>query len=187
MSTLAPTALSGRSRSSSDALAKGLGYFSIALGVAELLAPRALCNALGIGNHETLVRAYGVREVATGVAILMSHDATPWILSRVAGDAVDIATVAATGLRRGNPKQGNAVIAVGALVGVTVLDAVCAHGLITEKGGQTTAVADYSDRSGFPKPPRAMAGAAKDFEVPADFRVPDLLRSDVFERRTLQV
>lgn len=184
MSTLAPTALRGQSRSASDRLAKRLGYFSIALGMAGLLAPRAICDALGMEDHETLVRAYGAREVATGVAILISHDATPWILGRVAGDAVDIATVAATALRADNPKQSNAVIAVGALVGITVLDAACVHGLITEKGGQKTAVADYSDRSGFPKPPDAMRGAAADFEVPADFRVPDSLRSDIFEDRS---
>lgn len=187
MTMLAPTALRGRSRSASDELAKGLGYFSIALGLAELFAPRAICDALGMGNHDALVRAYGAREVATGVAILMSHDATPWILGRVAGDAVDIATVAATALRADNPKQGNAVIALGALVGVTVLDAACAQGLIAEKGGQRTAVADYSNRSGFPKPPASMRGAAGDFAVPADFRVPDPLRGDTFEQRTARI
>jgi hypothetical protein len=156
--TLAPTALSGKSRSSSDVLARGLGYFSIALGVAELLAPRTLCRELGLEGHETLVRAYGAREVATGVAILMSPDPTPWILGRVAGDALDIGTVA-MGLRHDNEKQNNVVAALGALVGVTVLDAVCAQGLMTEKGGRSTAIADYSDRSGFPQPAAAMRGA----------------------------
>jgi hypothetical protein len=135
MSTLAPSARRGQSRSASDQLAKGLGYFSLALGLTELLAPRAICDALGMGRHETLIRAYGAREVATGVAILMSRDATPWIVGRVAGDAVDIATVATTALKAANPKQSHAVMAIGALVGVTLLDAACAQGLITEARG----------------------------------------------------
>ena len=116
-------------RSASDALARGLGFFSLALGAAELLAPRAICRALGMEGRETLVRAYGAREVATGVAILASRDPTPWILGRVAGDALDIATVA-TGLRNDNPRQNNVVATIGVLVGAAALDAVCAAGLL---------------------------------------------------------
>jgi hypothetical protein len=35
---------------------------------------------------------------------------------------------------------------------------------------------DYSQRSGFPLPPSRMRGAAADFRVPADMRVPPPLR-----------
>ena len=69
-----------------DETARGLGYFSIALGIAELTMPQAIRRAAGIEAPDALVRGYGVREMATGVAILMSHDATPWIWGRVAGD-----------------------------------------------------------------------------------------------------
>src|SRR3977135_2993885 len=94
-SSLVPrTALRGGSQSSHAKLAKTLGYFSIALGATELLAPRALCRAIGLNGLEPVVRAYGAREVATGVAILTSHDPAPWIWARVAGDMADIATVA---------------------------------------------------------------------------------------------
>ena len=103
MHSLVPrTALKGRSRSLHDEVAKGLGYFSIALGIAELVAPRTVCRAVGIAGQENLVRAYGAREIATGIAILASHDATPWIWGRVAGDALDIATVAASPERKGD-------------------------------------------------------------------------------------
>jgi len=181
--TLAPTAMKGRSRSTHDAMARGLGYFSIALGITELFAARALCRSLGMEGNENLIKAYGAREVATGVAILASHDPTPWIYGRVAGDALDIATVA-TALRGENPKQNNVIAALGALAGVTALDLVCAVNLTTEKGGQKTAIADYSNRTGFPKPPASMAGAARDFEVPRDMRVPDSLRGDLFQARS---
>ena len=69
MHSLVPrTALRGQSKSSHDKLARNLGYFSIALGVTELVAPGALCRAIGLRGLEPVVRGYGAREVATGVA-----------------------------------------------------------------------------------------------------------------------
>jgi hypothetical protein len=181
-SLVSKTALRGQSLSGHDKLARNLGYFSIALGVAELLAPRALCNAIGLKGMESVVRAYGAREVATGVAILASHDPAPWIWARVAGDMADIATVA-TGIQQDNAKRENTTLALGALAGVTIVDVICASGLSAKKGDRKTALADYSDRSGFPQGLSAAMGAARDFRVPEDMRVPALLRADTFERR----
>jgi hypothetical protein len=158
-----------------ERLARGLGLFSIGLGLAEVLAPHGLCRALGMQGSENLVRTYGAREIATGVAILASHDPTPWIWGRVAGDALDLATLAAAH-RGDNPKQGNLLLAAAAVAGVTALDIVCAQGLTAEQRPAPTGTWDYGDRTGFPKPPRAMRGAASDFEVPTDFRIPRPLR-----------
>src|SRR3954452_20064614 len=169
-SSLVPrTARSGGSQSSHDKLAKTLGYFSIALGATELLAPRALCRAIGLNGLEPVVRAYGAREVATGVAILASHDPAPWIWARVAGDMADIATVA-TGFQQDNAKKDNNVLALAALAAVTVADVVCASALGAEKGNRKTAIADYSNRSGFPQGLQTARGAARDFVVPSDMR-----------------
>ncbi len=175
------TAIQGRSRSSQDRLAKNLGYFSIALGMVELLAPRALCNAIGLRGMEPVIRAYGARELATGVAILTSHDPEPWIWARVAGDVADIATVA-TGLRQDNARTENNVMTLAALAAVTAVDVACARGLNAEKGNRKTATVNYSNRSGFPGGVEAARGAARDFQVPADFRIPDALRPQAFER-----
>ena len=176
MPNLVPqTARRGRSQSGNDVLAKNLGYLSIALGLAEVFAPRAVCRVAGIQGLESLIRAYGAREIATGIAILTSHDPEPWIWGRVAGDVADIATVA-TGLQQDNAKRDNSMLALTALATITVVDVVCASGLTGEKGGRKTALADYSRRSGFPQGARAARGAAKDFEVPRDMRVPELLR-----------
>ena len=74
MSSLVPKiALPGRSRSMHDEMAAGLGYFSIALGLTELAMPQAIRRAAGIETPDALVRGYGVREIANGVAILMTH------------------------------------------------------------------------------------------------------------------
>ena len=64
-------------------MARGLGWFSIGLGLAEILAPRALTRGLGMEGHEQIVRAYGVREIATGIGILSSTHPVPWIWGRV--------------------------------------------------------------------------------------------------------
>ena len=176
------TAAPGRSQSPHDSRARGLGLFSIALGVTELLAPRAVCAAVGLDGHEGLVRAYGAREIATGAAILASHDATPWIWGRVLGDAADLATVA-MGLGEGKPKKDNAVLALTALAAVTAVDIICAKNLSAEKGGRRTALADYSDRTGYSGGVPNARGAARDFRVPSDMRIPDPLRPDGFQRR----
>ena len=174
------TAIRGRSWSNQDSLARNLGYFSIALGVVELLAPRALCNAIGLHGMEPVIRAYGVRELATGVAILTSHDPEPWIWARVAGDVADIATVA-TGLRQDNARTESNAMTLAALAAVTAVDVACARGLNAEKGNRKTAIVNYSNRSGFPRGVEAARGAARDFKVPADFRIPDALRPQAFE------
>src|SRR3954462_7182155 len=98
------TSRPGRSRSAYDTLARGLGYFSIALGVAELVAPAAVCRAAGVRGLDSIIRGYGAREIATGVAILTSHDPEPWIWTRVVGDVADMATVAA-GVQQDNDSR----------------------------------------------------------------------------------
>src|SRR4051812_31756875 len=169
------TALTGRSQSSHDRLARGLGYFSIALGVAELIAPRAICTAAGVKDLDSVVRGYGAREIATGLAILGSHDPEPWIWTRVVGDVADIATVAA-GVRQDNESKGRNALALATLAAVTLVDLACASGLNAGKGSRKTATRDYGDRSGFPQGLHAARGAARDLKVPDDMRTPELLR-----------
>jgi hypothetical protein len=169
------TALRGRSQSAADRVAQGLGLFSIGLGLVELLAPRAVSRAVGLRHHEGVVRAYGAREIATGIAILTSHDATPWIWGRVAGDAADIATVLLGASDRGRDRE-NRDLALAALIGVTAIDVLCATALTAEKGGRRTARADYGDRSGFPQGIRAARGGARDFRTPRDIKGPEALR-----------
>jgi hypothetical protein len=162
-------------RDSAERLARGLGWFSIALGAAELLAPHSLTRALGMRGQERLVAGYGLREIATGVGILASSDPAPWIWGRVGGDALDLGTLA-TALDGRNPRQENAGLAFAAVLGVTVLDVVCARALGGRRRQARAGFRDYAGRSGLPRPPEAMRGAARDFEVPRDMRVPELLR-----------
>lgn len=165
----------GQADTATDTLARGLGLFSIALGVVEVAAPRALARALGMKGQEGLIAGYGVREIATGIGILASKDPTPWIWGRVAGDGLDLATLA-TALEGSNPKKGNVGIAMAAVAGVTALDLYCAQTLSWESPHPLPPLQDYSDRSGFPRGIKQSHGAASDFEVPRDFRTPEALR-----------
>ena len=166
-----------RQNGSAMALARGLGWFSIGLGLAEMLAPRLLSEQLGMEGKEPLLRFYGAREMAAGIGILASDNPGPWLWGRVAGDALDIATLA-TGLNEHNPRKANVAIALAAVAGVTALDAICAQALSGADHGKRHVVRDYSDRRGMPKPPDQMRGIARrDFEAPRDMRTPEALRS----------
>jgi len=165
----------GHPDSATDTLARGLGVFSIALGLAELIAPRALARALGMDGQETLIRAYGAREIATGIGILASEDPTPWIWGRVAGDALDVATLVPA-LDRDNPQRGNVALALAAVAGATALDIYCGQALSREGTSPQAPLRDYSDRSGLPRPPQQMRGVARDLEVPRDMRTPEAMR-----------
>ena len=165
----------GQADTATDTLARGLGLFSIALGVVEVAAPRALARALGMKGQEGLIAGYGVREIATGIGILASKDPTQWIWGRVAGDGLDLATLA-TALEGSNPKKGNVGIAMAAVAGVTALEIYCAQTLSRESPHPLPPLQDYSDRSGFPRGIAQSHGAASDFEVPRDFRTPEALR-----------
>ena len=165
---------------STYSLAQGLGWFSIGLGLVELAAPGRLARSLGMEERTELIRAYGAREIMTGIGILSQQDPTPWIWGRVAGDAVDLATLA-PGLRADNPSQRNVIVAVAAVAGVTMLDAICAQRLSRQRRTRAAnrrrlRARDYSNRRGMPGSPEAMRGAARDLKVPEDMRIPAALR-----------
>ncbi|HEV7417379.1 MAG TPA: catalase family protein [Tianweitania sediminis] len=109
-------------------LARGLGWFSLGLGAVELLAPEKLDRILGVGHHPEITRAYGLREIGAGVGILLSDDPTPWVWARVAGDALDLASLAPA-LERDNPQRPIAAGAFANVALISALDIFCAAAL----------------------------------------------------------
>ncbi len=105
-------------------LVRFLGWFSLALGAAEVLAPRLIARISGSRDHKTLVRSYGLRELAAGVGILTASRPANWLWARVGGDAVDIASIIG-GSRSGS--RGPAIGALASVAGVTALDIFCAN------------------------------------------------------------
>src|SRR4051794_19963080 len=76
-----------------SALTRFLGWFSIGLGVSELLAPGAIARISGTANRKSVIRLCGLREVAAGVGILSQPKPAKWLWARVAGDVMDAAAL----------------------------------------------------------------------------------------------
>lgn len=130
-----------RNRDTTEQLALGLGWFSIGLGLAELLAPRSVAQLVGMRNASTSVlRAFGVREIGAGLAILNEPDRPAWLWSRVAGDAVD-ASYLASGLNDDDNDSNAIAVAMAAVLGVTALDVMVAQQLQAQRsrGGRELA------------------------------------------------
>ncbi|MBV8900493.1 MAG: hypothetical protein JOY92_10345 [Verrucomicrobia bacterium] len=123
----------GSVRRPAVALARGLDWFSIGLGLAEASVPGVITAWLGMRGQEGIVRTYGVREIANGIGILRAKDPTPWIWGRVAGDVLDLSTVAPH-LKGAHPAKDNVVRALASLAGVTIVDVVCGVRLGTASG-----------------------------------------------------
>lgn len=158
-----------RSMTASQRMARNLGWFSIGLGIAEIVAPGRISRALGLEGNENLLRGYGAREIGAGVWAL-SDTPAPAIWSRVAGDLVDLGTLA-LGYRNGDEEQRRyAAVAIAAVVGVTLIDIVTASSLSREFSEDRGEERDYSDRSGFPGGAAQARGAARDFRTPADMQ-----------------
>jgi hypothetical protein len=111
-------------------LARFLGWFSIGLGLMEILGGRTLARKLGMRRHTRLIRAFGVREMANGMAILANPTCAPLLWARVGGDAMDLAVLGGTPVF-GPRERANVKLAVAAVVGVTLLDILCATRLST--------------------------------------------------------
>lgn len=105
-----------------EQIANGLGWFSLGLGLAEVIAPKAFARFIGAeGRHTVLIRLMGLREITAGVGILTNRRPAQWVWARVAGDAVDLALL---GAAFASPKadHGRLKAATAAVVGVTALD-----------------------------------------------------------------
>jgi hypothetical protein len=105
-------------------LARGLGLFSVGLGLAEVAAPEALARLIGVEpdrrTRETMI-AMGVREIASGIGILSlpRRPATAW--ARVVGDAIDLSLLGYALYSR-RQSTTRLAVAIGAVVGVALLD-----------------------------------------------------------------
>lgn len=115
-------------------LTRGLGWFALGLGAAELAAPTRLASLLGLRPSSwtsAIIRACGAREVLSGIGILSGSRSSFWLQARLAGDVADAGLLwtalskratwysSLTGRWR-RPRLTSALLAVG---GVSLLDA----------------------------------------------------------------
>jgi uncharacterized membrane protein/uncharacterized protein YjeT (DUF2065 family) len=112
-------------------LAKALGWFGILLGLAQFLAPRQVSELIGVDyDHDTrnMMRGLGVREITSGVGILMRDKPTGWLQARVMGDVMDLGLLG-TAMTSKSEESNRTVAAILAVLGVTVLDLVATRRL----------------------------------------------------------
>jgi uncharacterized membrane protein len=81
--------------SSLERRAVGLGWFSVGLGLAQLLAPRQMAQLIGADEEDSTTRAalmgVGLRELTTGIGLLSKSRPAAWAWARLAGDVMDLA------------------------------------------------------------------------------------------------
>jgi uncharacterized membrane protein len=114
-----------------ERVARGLGWFSVALGGMEVLAPGVLGRTIGAGRSglgRSVMRMFGLREIAAGVGILTTPRPAKWMTARVAGDVMDLAALVLA-LPMPSTRLGRWLLATSSVAGVLVLDAKCAQQL----------------------------------------------------------
>jgi uncharacterized membrane protein len=99
------------------------------------LAPKQVARLIGIENeeeHTTLLRAYGMRELAAGIGILSRPKPTYWLWNRVIGDGIDLASL---GKAMRNPENDKTRLTAAtlAVLGVTALDILESMKMTSEK------------------------------------------------------
>src|SRR4051812_40674995 len=115
---------SSRPDDNAERRAKGLGWFSIGLGLAQIGAPRAVARFIGVNDDEetkNTMFAIGLREITSGIGILSRPRPAGWVWSRVGGDLMDLAFLGKAMSSDENDKNRVAA-ATAAVLGVTVLD-----------------------------------------------------------------
>jgi uncharacterized membrane protein len=119
-----------------ERVARGLGWFSLGLGVAQIVAPRRLARLLGVVDDDdtrTVLRAVGLREIVTGVGILTQRRPAGWLLARAGGDAMDLALLGSA-LKSDQARRPRVTAAAAAVVGIMALDLGCGEQLRRSPG-----------------------------------------------------
>jgi uncharacterized membrane protein len=151
-----------------ELLATGLGWFSIGLGLAELLAPTAMARLVGVPESEQnrrLLQGLGLRELTSGVGILTNPRPAGWMWSRVAGDMMDLA-VLGTAMTADESRPARLAAAGAAVAGVAALDVLCAQRL-SARGREETGSA-FPDWAGTAPESRVHVAEVVTIGRPAD-------------------
>lgn len=112
-------------------IAQNLAVFSVALGLAEIAAPKQMMKMLGVRRGHRLIQAFGARELAAGIGLLAPGKQAPWLWARVAGDVLDIGALCAA--LAATKKRGTVAMALASVLAITAADVVCAGQLTREE------------------------------------------------------
>ncbi|WP_329083448.1 MULTISPECIES: SRPBCC family protein [unclassified Streptosporangium] len=108
-----------------DRLARALGWASLGLGVAPLVAPGAVSRFCGVDDSAQArgaVVLVGVREMFHAATLLGSRKPVPWVWTRVAGDIMDLTTLNRALSNRTGWRRSRVATVTAAVVGITAVD-----------------------------------------------------------------
>lgn len=120
-----------RKSRNAERLALGLGWCSIALGFAEIAAPRRVARLIGAaedGATDAVLRTMGAREIAGGLAILSHPGEARWLWTRVGGDLVGLSSLGAA-FKAEHSDAGRLSATAATVLGVAALDVMAARQL----------------------------------------------------------
>lgn len=164
-------ALQKRLRENGPAIAQGLGWMSVAFGLAALVAPNAVSRLVGTRPQPAWMRLYGLRDIALGAGLIGAGDKRPWLKARAACDTLDAAVIARN-IDAGVGSHVTALMAAAGAAALAFVEASLAARLDIEAMHRTASRFDYSDRVGLRDDPATLLGRkpARPFETPADMR-----------------
>lgn len=126
-----------------DRRGAALGWLSIGLGAAQLIAPRQMARLIGADEQDDatsfVLRLIGSRELLCGVGLLSQSHPRTWAWGRVAGDVMDLALLGSL-LPAKDTRNDRLLVAGAAVLGVGCLDAYAAlrsqgaHGDLAREG-----------------------------------------------------
>lgn len=120
---------------------RALGLVSLGLGLAQVAAPHAVRRLSGVDDSATsrsVVPLVGARELVHAAGLLAGRRVGPWAWTRVAGDAMDLASLAVALGNRTGRRRGRLVGVTGAVLGITALDVLTAVQATRARGGGGT-------------------------------------------------
>jgi uncharacterized membrane protein len=106
-----------------------LGWMSLGLGVAQLAAPDRVRRISGVDDSPTsraVVPLVGARELVHAAGLLSSRRKGIWAWTRVAGDAMDLASLGVAIAHREGGRRRRLVAVTGAIAGITMVDLLTA-------------------------------------------------------------
>jgi uncharacterized membrane protein len=121
-----------------EQLQDGLGYFSLGLGLTQILSPGHVNRLIGVSDDaktRLLQRLVGAQELSAAAGILLLRRPTPWLWGRTAGDVLHLGMLSrAFGARReSTPRLLGAIVSV---VGCLATDAFAAVRSTQQQGNQ---------------------------------------------------
>lgn len=103
----------------------GLGWLSVAVGAAEVVAPRIVARLVGVRSPRRvrgLIRAVGLRGLIAGIGLLGRGRTAGWLKARLAGDVIDFGLLRQA-LRQPRARRARTVGALVATWGLALYDA----------------------------------------------------------------